>query len=149
MTRYFEDFTVGETATFGSYRVTAEEVTEFARAYDPQPFHVDREAAAASIYGGLIASGWHTCAMAMRLIVDHLLAETACLGALGVDDLRFRRPVRPGDELSVRVEVVDTDPNGSQPDRGLVRAGTTVMNQDDEPVLSYEAVLMFARREAA
>lgn len=148
MTRYYEDIEVGEVERFGTYRVTADEIRSFAEQYDPQPFHVDPDAAAESMYGGLIASGWHTCAMAMRLIVTNLLSEMASLGAMGVDDLRWTAPVRPGDDLSVRVEVKETEPIEDQPDRGRVAAAVTTTNQDDEPVMSFVGQLMFGRRES-
>ena len=148
MTRYFEDIEDGETAAFGTYSVTEAEVRSFAEQYDPQPFHVDPDAADESIYGGLIASGWHTCAMTMRLIVDNLLSEMASRGAMGVDELRWTAPVRPGDDLSVRVEVQETAPIPNRPGRGRVAAAVTATNQADEPVLSFVAQLMIGRREA-
>lgn len=146
-TRYFEDFEIGESQEFGTYHVTEAEIVEFAEKYDPQAFHVDPAAATDSIYGGLIASGWHTCSMTMRLLVDNLLSETAILGATGVDDLRWRAPVRPGDDLSVSIEVVDTEPAASRRDRGLVKTAIEVTNQDDDEVLSFIALALFARRD--
>ena len=146
-TRYFEDFEIGESQEFGTYHVTEAEIVEFAEKYDPQAFHVDPAAATDSIYGGLIASGWHTCSMTMRLLVDNLLSETAILGATGVDDLRWRAPVRPGDDLSVSIEVVDTEPAASRRDRGFVKTAIEVTNQDDDEVLSFIALALFARRD--
>jgi len=145
--RFFEEFEVGTTHRFGSYEVRKDEMVAFAERYDPQSFHVDEAAARESMYGGLIASGWYTGAVAMRMVVDELLRDAAVLGAVGLDELRWVRPVRPGDVLSETVEVLDTRPSESHPDRGYVRIGTTVENQDDEPVLTMESVVMFGRRE--
>ena len=107
--RYFEDISVGETDSFGSYEVTDEEIVEFAEQYDPQPFHMDPEVAAETPFGGLVASGWHTAAMTMRLLVENVLADLATRGALGVDELRWRPPVRPGQTLTVETEVLAKD----------------------------------------
>jgi acyl dehydratase len=107
VTSYFEDIAVGDTDEFGTYDVTEKEILEFAGQYDPQPFHTDPDAVAETIYGGLIASGWHTCAMTMRLLVDGHFADSAAMGARGVEKLRFPRPVRSGDSLSVRTEVLE------------------------------------------
>ena len=119
--RYFEDFRPGEVIEFGDYLVTEEEIVDFARRYDPQPFHVDRKAAAESIYGGLIASGWMTGSIMMRLLVDHFIAPASSMGSPGVDEVRWVRPVRPGDRLHVRVTIVDTKRSQSKPDRGIVQ----------------------------
>ncbi|MFB6221160.1 MAG: MaoC family dehydratase [Halolamina sp.] len=145
MTTYFEDMAVGETAEYGSYEVTEEEVLEFAEKYDPQPFHTDPEAAEESIYGGLIASGWHTCAMTMRLLVDGHYSDSAAMGAKGLEKLRFRRPVQPGDELSVRTEVLGKE--AESPERGVVRARSETVNREGEVVLSMVSEVMYARRE--
>ncbi|MFC6796551.1 MULTISPECIES: MaoC family dehydratase [unclassified Haladaptatus] len=142
---HFEEFEAGQTFEFGSVTLSEAEIIEFAETYDPQPFHVDPEAAAESMFGGLIASGWQTCAVSMRLLADNLLNETASLGASGVDELRWHRPVRPGDTLSVRVEVLDTEPAANDPNRGHVRYEFSAFNQDDDRVLSMEALGMFAR----
>jgi len=142
---YFEDLTVGDTDAFGSYEATAAEMTEFAERYDPQPFHTDPEAAADSPFGGLIASGWHTAAMTMRLLVEHHLADGAARGALGVDDLRWRRPVRPGDELAVTTEIVDKE--GWDDESGLVSVAVTT-EADEEEVLSMVALVLYERRTA-
>lgn len=139
----FEAVEVGATASFGSYEVTREEVVEFAAAYDPQPFHVDEEAAADSPFGGLIASGWHTAAMTERMLVDHFLAEAGAVGSPGIDDLRWRRPVRPGDTLSVELEVTDTEPWDE--DRGLVAVAVRTVDADDEPVMTMEVLVLFRR----
>jgi acyl dehydratase len=151
----FEAVTVGETFELpGSYEVTKEEIIEFAEQYDPQPFHVDEAAAADSMFGGLVASGWHTCSMAMRLLVDGYLSESGSQGALGVDDLRWHQPVRPGDVLRLRTEVRDTEPwNESM---GLVRSRVELYatdGNDGEPfaqenlVMSYVALGLFDRQD--
>ncbi|WP_459192556.1 MaoC family dehydratase [Halosimplex sp. J119] len=144
--RYFEDLSVGETAHFGSYEVTSEEITAFAERYDPQPFHTDPEAAADSPFGGLVASGWHTAAMTMRLLVENHLADAATRGALGVDELRWRRPVRPGDELVVRTEIVDKD--DWDDDNGLVSVAIEA-EADGEEVLSMVGLVLYERRAEA
>src|SRR5437867_2941032 len=119
--KYLEDFEVGETLELGSCRVTREEILEFARRYDPQPFHVDEAAARQSIYGGLIASGWHTTAMLMRLLVDRM-AGVKTMGSPGTDEIRWLKPVRPGDTLTARAVVLDVVPSRSKPDRGHMPA---------------------------
>ncbi|WP_433629594.1 MaoC family dehydratase [Halomicrococcus sp. NG-SE-24] len=130
---------------FGRYEVTKEEIIEFARQYDPQPFHVDEAAAADSMYDGLIASGWHTCAMTMRMLVDNVIGETGSLGSPGVDEIQFRRPVRPGDVLSVRSEVTGKRPLEDDRTRGLVQSHVETLNDDDTVVLSMDTA-MFVRR---
>jgi acyl dehydratase len=146
MTRFFEDLAVGDTFELGTYEVTEAEIREFAEQYDPQWFHTDPERAREeSMYGGLIASGWHTAAMTMRLLVDGFFADAASLGAKGVDDLRWRRPVRPGDALSVTVEVVDRDAETAE--RGLVRLSVLTRNDAEETVCSMTADTLFARRD--
>ena len=144
MTTYFEDLTVGDTDEFGTYDVTEAEIREFAGQYDPQPFHTDPDAAAETIYGGLIASGWHTCAMTMRLLVDGHFDDSAAMGARGVEELRFPRPVRPGDSLSVRTEVVEKTVDSA--DRGTVRVRSETVTENDELVLSMTSEVMYARR---
>ena len=135
--RYFEDVEVGDAAEFGEYQVTAEEVVAFAERYDPQPFHTDEAAAQGSVFGGLVASGWHTAAMCMRMRVDAEGKEVPLLGSRGVDELRWRRPVRPGDTLRVRTEVVDKRPSESRPDRGYVNTRVEGVNGDDEVAISW------------
>ena len=146
MTDYYEDLAVGDSREFGDYTVSEEEIVRFAEQYDPQPFHVDGEAAERSMFGGLIASGWHTASVTMRMLVEHHLADSAATGALGVDDLRWPNPVRPGDALSVRTEVMEKEP--WQGDLGLVRSETTTLNQDDETVMSMVGLVLYERREA-
>ncbi|XVH31914.1 MaoC family dehydratase [Haloferacaceae archaeon DSL9] len=142
---FFEDIAAGDTTEFGEYQVSEDEIIEFADRYDPQWFHTDPDRAAAeSMYGGLIASGWHTASVSMRLLVDGFLSESASLGAKGVDELRWYRPVRPGDTLYIRNEVLETTVETD--DRGLVRAKTETYNQDDEAVFSMIGLVMFARR---
>ena len=147
--RYFEDYHVGMIDEFGDIAVTAEEIVEFARRYDPQPMHVDSEAAAQGPFGGLIASGWHTAAMVMRLFVEHYLSKVATLPSPGVDELRWVRPVRPGDTLRVRVTVLETRRSRSKPDRGLVHGLVEVLNQNGELVMSNKPMNLMRCRSAA
>ena len=141
---YFEELAVGDTATFGDYEVSREEITSFAGQYDPQPIHTDRAAAEQSMFGGLIASGWHTAAMTMRLLVDNQLAESGAMGALGVDSLRWPTPVRPGDRLAVRTEIVEKEPVDD--DRGRVATEVVTTNEDGETVLSMVGQILWRRR---
>ena len=141
---YFEDVEVGEVQTFGERHVTRAEILEFAERYDPQPFHTDESAAADSLFGGLIASGWHTAAMTMELLVTNVFEGSAATGALGVDELRWPNPVRPGDVLSVRTEVIDTEPWNEE--LGLVRSRTTTLAGETE-VMSMVGLVLYERRE--
>jgi acyl dehydratase len=134
--RYFEDYPVGMVSEFGAVTVTAEEIVEFARRYDPQEMHVDAEAAARGLFGGVIASGWHTASLMMRLFVDNYLSKVATLPSPGIDELRWVRPVRPGDRLRVRATVLEADRSRSKPDRGMIRSLVEVLNQNDELVMS-------------
>jgi acyl dehydratase len=145
---YWEDFTVGRTIDLGSREVSRAEVLEFANRYDPQSFHVDEAAAEASIYGGLIASGWHTAAMVMRLMCDGYLLRSASLGSPGIDNLRWLKPVRPGDTLRARMTVLESRPSSSKPDRGTVKSSWEVFNQRGELVMSMEGFGMFRRRQS-
>ncbi|MDY7225005.1 MaoC family dehydratase [Hyalangium rubrum] len=147
--RYFDDFQVGETFETRSYLVTREEILTFARQYDPQPFHIDEEAARHSIFGGIIASGWNTASICHRLVVENILGNTASMGSPGLDELRWLRPVRPGDELSVRVEVLSLAPSRSKPDRGAIKFRFEVRNQTGEPVMTEIATALFSRRPGA
>jgi acyl dehydratase len=144
---YFEDLAVGQQDSFGGYAVTESEIIDFAERYDPQPMHVDPEAAGESMFGGLVASGWHTAAMCMRLLVEEYLADSAAMGSPGVDDLRWHEPVRPGDELTVETEVLETRPSESQPDRGLVRVDVGVRTDAGTLVMSMESLVFWERRE--
>ena len=141
----FESFEIGQVATFGRYEVTAEEVVDFASKYDPQFFHLDPEAARDSLFGGLCASGWHTCAMTMAMMVEHQKQVGTSLGSPGVDEVRWLTPVYPGDVLSVRAEVLDLKPSGRRPDIGVVFQRITTLRGDDTPVLSFIARGMFRR----
>ena len=147
---YFEDIAVGARQSFGRYEVTREEVLEFAEKYDPQPFHLSDEAAAKTHFGRLAASGWQTCAMTMSMIVANMKANPqAGLGAAGVDELRWLKPVFPGDVLRVETEVMEKRESNSRPDMGSFRNQTTVFNQDDEPVMRFTAIGLMRRRPAA
>jgi acyl dehydratase len=145
---YYDDIEVGAVQTTGSYTVTREEILEFGQRFDPQPFHVDEEAAERSWFGGLVASGWHTAAICMRLTVDMFLeAGRGSLGSPGVDEIRWLKPVRPGDTLTVISEVVDKRPLSSKPDRGLVRTRSTVRNQHGEDVMTMIGLGFFQIRD--
>jgi acyl dehydratase len=139
-TWYFEDYTPGRTVDCGSFSLTEAEIIGFAKEYDPQPFHVDPVAAAEGPFGGLIASGWHTTSMMMRLLVEHFLSPESGLGAAGVDEVRWPRPARPGDTLHVRATVLEARRSKSKPDRGIVRSLAEVTNQHGEPVMRVTAV---------
>ncbi|MCL4294216.1 MAG: MaoC family dehydratase [Anaerolineae bacterium] len=145
--RYFEDYVAGSVHEFGPIAVEEAEVIAFARRFDPQPFHVEPEAAQQTVFGGLIASGWHTASLMMRLIVDHYLSKVASLGSPGIDELRWLKPVRPGDALSVRVTILETKRSRSKPDRGIVRSFVEVLNQVDEVVMSMTAANFMLCRE--
>jgi len=137
-TVFFEDYKPGDTEEFGRYEVSEDEIVEFAGKYDPQPYHIDPEAARESIFGGLCASGWHTCAMTMRMMVDHLAATgAASLGSPGIDQIRWLKPVRPGDVLRVRTEVIEARPLKRRPGMGVVKSAYTVLNQNDEAVMTF------------
>ena len=149
LTWYFEDMVVGRTIEVGSRTVTAEEIGAFATAFDPQPFHVDPQAAANSIYGGVIASGWHTCSMMMRLVVDNFLKDAASQGSPGVDEIRWLKPVRAGDTLQVSTTVIETRPSSSKPDRGVVVTQWRAINQDGDLVATVKGMGLFMRRDHA
>jgi acyl dehydratase len=143
---YFEDFVVGKSIDVGTRTVTEQEILDFAVQFDPQPFHVDREAAAKSIYGGLIASGWHTCSMMMRLMVDNFLIKSSSQGSPGIDELRWLKPVRGGDTLSVSTTALEVRPSTSKPDRGVVLTEWRAINQRGELVCTVKGMGMFLRR---
>jgi acyl dehydratase len=146
--KYWEDIKVGDTGELGAYTITEEDILAFAKKYDPQPFHLDREAAKQSIFGGLIASGWHTCAILMRMSVESMLREqVAGVGSPGIDSCRWLKPVRPGDTLTARTEIVETWPSRSKP-IGFIRRRADVLNQRGEVVLTTVGVGMLQRREA-
>ena len=146
---YFEDFQEGQVFELGEKVVTREEIVAFATEFDPQPFHVDEEAAEGSAFGGLVASGWHTAAVFMRLYVDAILSRAASMGSPGVEELRWLRPVRPGDALSARLTVLDAIPSASHPGRGTVYLVSEVHNGRREKVMTMKARGLFARRSGA
>ena len=144
---YFEDLVVGAQTEFGSYEVTREEVLDFARKYDPQPFHLSDEAAAKTHFGRIAASGWHTAAMTMAVIARHVVdQEQAGLGSPGIDELRWRKPVCPGDTLHVRGEILEKTPSRSRPELGSFRTQTIVTNQNGETVMTFMSIVLIRRR---
>lgn len=147
--RYLEDFRPGDVHELGAVTVTAEEILEFGKRYDPQPFHVDPAAAELSPFGTLVASGWLTASLFMRCYVDALLTDSACCGSPGIDELRYHRPVRAGDVLTARLTVLGSRPSLSQPDRGIVQPRCEMLAADGEPVLSMILHSIFLRRPAA
>ena len=144
--RYFEDYIPGAVFEYGEIRVDEAEILDFARRFDPQDMHVDPEAAKRGRFGGLIASGWHTGAMMMRLLADNFLPKEASLASPGIDELRWLHPVRPGDVLRIRVSVLEATPSRSKPDRGMVRTLIEVLNQDGNVVMSLKPMNIIARR---
>jgi acyl dehydratase len=144
--RWFEDYQTGAVYEFGDVTITEEEILEFAQRFDPQPIHTDREFAAGGPFHGLIASGWHTSGIFMRLFADNFLSTVAGLASPGVDELRWPHPVRPDDRLRLRVRIVETRPSQSKPDRGIVRTRAQLLNQEDQIVLSLVAVNLMLRR---
>ncbi len=145
--RYLEDMKIGQKSSFGSYRVTREEVIDFARKFDPQPFHLDDEAAAKTHFGRLSASGWHTAAMTMAMLVENLTKEKqAGLGSPGLDELRWLKPVYPGDTLRVETELTDVRPSRSRPEMGSIHSDLTVFNQDNVPVMTMKSIGLVATR---
>lgn len=148
--QYLEDLEIGAKRSFGRYEVTREEVIAFARRYDPQPFHLDDAAAAQTHFGRLAASGWHTCAMTMAMIVEEITAHRqAGLGSPGVDELRWLKPVHPGDTLRCETEVLEVVPSRSKPELGSCRSRVTTYNQHDEPVLRFISIVLIQRRPGA
>jgi len=146
---YFEDLAVDAETEFGSYQVTREEVIDFARKYDPQPFHLSDEAAAKTHFGRLAASGWHTAAMTMAVIARRVVdQQQAGLGSPGIDELRWKKPVYPGDTLHVRGKILEKTPSRSRPDMGSFRTQTTVSNQDGEIVMTFISIVLIRRRPA-
>lgn len=143
---YLEDFQPGQTFDLGSIEVTHEQVVEFAKQFDPQPFHIDVDAGGQSIFGGLIASGWHTCSLMMRMLVDNLFSRTATLGSPGVNQIRWILPVRPGDTLTASTRVLAVTSSVSKPDRGTIEFHYDVRNQNGQAVLAMQGISMFRRR---
>lgn len=146
VTLYYEDIEVGEVRDLGAYRVSNDECTAFAKRYDPQPIHIDEAAARDSIYGEIIASGWYTASVCMRLLVDGFLNDAASMGAFGLDELRWSTPVRAGDTISAHNEITDKRPSDSRDDRGYVQNEVTAYNQDGEEVVFWHATNIFGRK---
>ena len=144
--RWFEDYMPGTVHDLGSVAVDEQEVIAFARQFDPQPFHLDKERAEKSAFGGLIASGWHTACMTMRLIVDRYLSEVSSEGSPGIDELRWLRPVRPGDQLTVKITILDARRSRSRPERGIVRSQIETLNQDEEIVMHLTSTIFIRCR---
>ncbi|HEX6779678.1 MAG TPA: MaoC family dehydratase [Ktedonobacterales bacterium] len=146
--RYFEDFQVGDVFELGTTSVTEEEIIAFARQFDPQPFHVDPAQARASVFGGIIASGWHTASLLMRLLVDNFLRETLSLGSPGLDEVRWLQPLRPGDTLRARFTILECRASKSRAEMGILRSRSEVFNQRDELVMTVIGVHLVGRRPA-
>ena len=146
---YWEDLQPDQVRDLGSLTVTREEIIAFARQFDPQAFHLDDEAAKASVFGGLCASGWHTCSMAMRLMVTNFLQQAASLGSPGLENVKWKKPVFPGDTLNLKHRIVESRPMSKRPDVGLVRTHWEMFNQHGEQVLHMEGWGMFRRRTPA
>ena len=147
---WYDDYDIGHVFEFGEVTMVEEEIIGFARKYDPQPFHVDEEAAAASVYGGIIASGWHTVCVCMRLIVDNMMgSESGSIGSPGLSEVSWPKPVRPGDTLRLRGEILEKIPSKSKPDRGFWRVRFAALNQDDEEVAVMVPLQYFLKRPNA
>ncbi|MDF2462671.1 MAG: hypothetical protein K0Q43_906 [Ramlibacter sp.] len=146
---YWEDLTAGSVRDLGTVTVSAEEIKKFAQQFDPQPFHLDEAAGRSSIFGNLCASGWHTCSLAMKLTVENLLEESSSKGSPGVENLRWLKPVYPGDTLRLKHTILESRALRTRPDTGLVRAGWEMFNQNGEKVLQMEGLGMFGRRNPA
>jgi acyl dehydratase len=147
--RYFEDYVPGSTTDCGSFTMTEADIIAFAKAYDPQPFHVDPVSAKDGPFGGLIASGWHTTSMMMRHLVEHWVSPESSLGAAGVEGVRWPKPVRPGDTLHVRVTVLEARRSASKPDRGIVKARAELTNQDGDLALTLDSINFVRLRDPA
>jgi acyl dehydratase len=145
---HFEDVAIGDVEPFGEYRMTKEEIIEFATQFDPQPFHLDEEAAKKTLLGGLAASGWHTAAVSMKLLYQSFLAHAASMGGPGIDELNWLKPVRPGDRLSLRRSVLGKKESQSRPDLGIILNLTEVVDQNGDVVMSYRNPIMLRRRDA-
>ena len=146
---YWEDMQVGQVRDLGSATLTREEIVDFANQFDPQPFHLDEEAARQSVFGGLCASGWHTCSLAMRLMVTNFLCQTSSMGSPGLENIRWLKPVFPGDTLRLQTTVLETRPMGTRPDIGMTRNRWEMFNQHGDKVLHMEGWGMFKRRHPA
>jgi len=145
-TLYWEDFVAGSTARYGPRLITREEIVAYAAEFDPQPMHLDEEAARATMAGELIASGWHTCALLMRIIADGFILASASMGSPGVEEVKWLRPVRPGDRLTVRATVLETRPSNSRPGVGFARIRYEMLDQSDACVMTMVSTAMLARR---
>ncbi len=145
-TRYFEDFQVGDVIDLGSTSATADEIIAFAKQFDPQPFHVDPEQAKHSAFGTLVASGWHSSALFMRLLVDGLLNDTISMGSPGVDEVRWRKPVHPDEKLQGRLTVLESTASKSRPNMGIIRSLCELINQEGEVVMNFKGLHFFGRR---
>ena len=143
---YWEDMQVGQVRDLGSATLTREEIVDFANQFDPQPFHLDEEAARQSVFGGLCASGWHTCSLAMRLMVTNFLCQTSSMGSPGLENIRWLKPVFPGDTLRLQTTVLETRPMGTRPDIGMTRNRWEMFNQHGDKVLHMEGWGMFKRQ---
>src|SRR5947207_13651077 len=146
--RYLEDFAPGQKFGSGRARVEAERIKSFAAEFDPQPFHLDDDAARGTLFGGLAASGWHTAAITMRLLVESEVKPAGGIVGAGFDEFRWPRPVRPGDELTIEAEVLEVRPSKSQPDKGIVKLRTTTLNQNNQPVQISVGNLVVPRRKS-
>lgn len=147
--RYFEDYTAGEVLEFGDYLITEKEIIDFASRYDPQPFHIDKAAAANTHFGGLVASGWMTGSVMMRMMVDNFISPRSSMGSPGLKELSWLTPVRPGDRLRVRATVETTRQSRSKPDRGIIEVTWEVLNQDDVIVMRSHGMGMYKTRAGA
>lgn len=146
---YWEDFVVGARSTLGTKTLSEDEIIDFAKQFDPQPFHIDKAKAKESFFGGIIASGWHTCSVAMRMMCDAYLNESASIGSPGVDNIRWYKPVRPGDTLRFDRVILESRASESKPNIGIVKSRWEAFNQHEEMVMSMEGISMFLRRAAA
>jgi len=146
---FLEDFAVGQVFVTGRLQIDAAQIKAFARQFDPQPFHLDEEAAKKSVFHGLAASGWHTAALTMRLMADGEFKPAGGIIGVGFDELNWSRPVRPGDELHAKSEILEVRPSKSRPDRGMIRVRTTTYNQNDEAVQSFTGNLIVPRRDGS
>ena len=143
---HWEDFVVGSVARYGPRTITREEILAFAAEFDPQPMHADEEAARATMLGGLVASGWHTCALSMRMMADGFVLKSASMGSPGVEEVRWLKPVRPGDSLTLRATVVQMRPSGSRPGMGFIKLHYEMLDASDDCVMTLVSTAMIARR---
>ena len=146
---YWEDFAPGSVTEYGPRLVTREEIIAFAAEFDPQPMHLDEDAARATMLGGLAASGWHSCCLVMRMMADGFVLNSSSMGAPGIDEVRWLRPVRPGDRLTLRVRVLESRASKSRPDMGLTRFAFALLNQTGAEVMTIGNSMMFGRRQPA